>query len=59
MSPRIDPVRAMYMKKFGIVTNRPQKRLSVKMLAQLSQCKTDEARRLILGISKTKPAPKH
>ena len=44
------PFREAYKKRFGL-TDRAAKKLDDKFIFQLSCCKTDEARRLILNVS--------
>lgn len=47
----IDPIREAWMLRF-CMTKRQAMELSEAMMAQLSYCTSDEARRIILGISK-------
>ena len=47
------PVREAYEMRFRLTRwARQDHRLTDEMLVQLSRCKSDEARRLILGVSK-------
>jgi hypothetical protein len=47
------PIREAYILRFGIPrTNRRVRWLTAPVLQQLGRCKTDEARRLLLGVSK-------
>ena len=45
-----DPRVKQYMERFGL-TARQRKRLNAKRLGQLDACQSDEARRLLLGVS--------
>jgi hypothetical protein len=48
----IHPIREAYMLRFGIQqTKRLYINLRSEVLMQLSMCKSEEARRLILGVS--------
>ena len=47
------PIREAYMMRFGIpYTTKHVRLLSASVLEQLSFCRSDKARRLILGISR-------
>ena len=46
-----DLVREAWAMRFNITTERMKRDLSWSLLAQLSFCKSDEARRIILGVS--------
>ena len=47
------PIWEVYMLRFGIsYTPKHVRRLSASVLEQLSLCRSDKARRLILGISR-------
>ena len=50
---KADPIREAWHLRFGIVESfRRSDRLTLALMLQLSQCRNDEARRLILGISR-------
>ena len=51
-----DLVRDAWVQRFGLKTNRPRGLLSSAMLNTLSCCKSDEARRILLGISEQEVA---
>jgi hypothetical protein len=46
-----DPIRQAWQLRFGL-SYRQARRLTDKMLWRLSQCRNDEARRIILGVSR-------
>jgi hypothetical protein len=48
----IDPVREAYMLRFGLDYRKPCRDLPESLLEQLSLCRSDEARRILLGVSK-------
>ncbi len=51
--PKTCPVREAYMLRFGIPRTRKHMLwLTASVLEQIGRCKSDEARRLILGRSK-------
>ncbi len=45
------PIREAWMLRFGLTYARPTREMAVQVLQQLSFCRSDEARRLLLGIS--------
>ena len=47
----MDPVREAYVLRFGVDLYQASRLLDNALLCQLSECKSDEARRLILGKS--------
>lgn len=51
MRPR-DQLRNVYAERYGLTTERQRKRLSARFLQQLKRCKDEDARRLLLGVSK-------
>ena len=50
--PKQDLVREAWMLRFGLTYEHARRELSDSLIAQLSYCRSDECRRLILGISK-------
>lgn len=44
-------VREAWVLRFNIEATRPHRLLNDKVMCQLSMCRSDEARRLILGVS--------
>ena len=46
------PIRTARMMEFGLRYVKPEKDVPDALLAQLSYCLSDEARRIILGVSK-------
>lgn len=49
MSRPIEPIREAYLMFYGQFTMRPSREFSDAMMNQLSHCRSDEARRIILG----------
>ena len=47
-----DPRRADVMRRFRLHIVHPERFLPRRFLVQLSNCKSDEARRLLLGVSR-------
>jgi hypothetical protein len=48
----IEACRWAWMLRLGLRYKKPSRNLPDAILAQLSYCRSDEARRIILGISK-------
>jgi hypothetical protein len=49
---QMDPQREAWILRFGLSYVQPSHNLPDALLAQLCKCRSDEARRLILGISR-------
>ena len=47
-----EPVREAWALRFGLTRKQRITLLSVKKCEQLSMCRSDEARRLLLGVSR-------
>jgi len=51
-----DEVRDAWIERFDLKTSTPRRRLPSRLLSQLSECKDDETRRILLGISEQSDA---
>jgi hypothetical protein len=51
VGPKPNPVRALYVEKYGL-SHKQASRLTPKFLEQLERCKSEEARRILIGVKR-------